>query len=154
MCHHVTSPVMSLHPVRLRCIVLYCMWTRESKRIDNEKDSRQSSGSEPHFGLLLVLYLFLTLLKVRDKADQRAVNDCSGGCWGSDMSVRVNRVGWGVMGLGGGIWCATEEKIDATDTVIHLVDLEKTHLRSAHWMTHLDYLFISSNVCHHLSHSK
>lgn len=29
VCHHVTSPVMSLHPVRLCCIVLYCMWTRE-----------------------------------------------------------------------------------------------------------------------------
>lgn len=25
VCHHVTSPVMSLHPVRLRCIVLHCV---------------------------------------------------------------------------------------------------------------------------------
>lgn len=29
VCHHVTSPVMSLHPVGLRCIVLHCKWTRE-----------------------------------------------------------------------------------------------------------------------------
>lgn len=29
VCHRVTSPVMSLHPVRLRCIVLCCTWTSE-----------------------------------------------------------------------------------------------------------------------------
>ncbi len=29
VCHHVTRPVMSLHPACLCSIVLYCMWTRE-----------------------------------------------------------------------------------------------------------------------------
>lgn len=29
VCHHVTSPVRSLHPVGLRRIVLHCKWTRE-----------------------------------------------------------------------------------------------------------------------------
>ena len=50
--------------------------------MDNEKESKLGSGSEPQFGLLLVMYLllFFNTTKVRDKADQRGVYASSGGC--------------------------------------------------------------------------
>lgn len=40
---------------------------------------------------------FFNNTKVRDKADQRGVDDCSGGCFGSlvGKAARVNRVGGG-----------------------------------------------------------
>ncbi len=100
--------------------------------------------------------IFLNTTKVRDKADQRGVYDCPGGCWGSlgGNAARVKRVG-GLMCHGG------EEKMmlrmktcTNSDIKLHRAGLEKTHLRISRWIPHLDYVYISSNVCHHLSHSK